>query len=249
MSNLGSFDQCLVEGDPEALGRARRLRRKALGASISLELLFVVAMLLLPLITPGVLPKIYNVTPLPPYSGGRAARAARPHAAAPRATSDNAFHFPVRNAHPISRPPSGGPRFDPPDVGPDVPGGSDQIGPGMSVPGATGPAVINLPPPPKPHSEKRLVRVTGSIMEGKLIHRVDPVYPTLARNSQITGEVEVRATISTDGRIKDWVVIGGNPMFVANTIAAIRQWRYKPTLLNGEPVEVETIITVRFVMN
>jgi len=247
MTDLGSFSQCLVEGDVEALGRARKLRRKALSASIVLELMLVVALLLLPLITAGVPPKLYMVTPLPPYSGSHSAAPSQP-----RSTPhpNPGPHIPTPSFYPTAsvnhRPVEQG-DMGPPDLGPDVPGAVGAPGPGIEIPGATGPTVINPPPPSERPREARKVHI--ELMEAALVHRVDPMYPAIARQMHLTGEVQLRATIATDGTIKDWVVLSGNPIFVRNTIEAIRQWRYRPTVLDGESVEVETMITVRFIMN
>jgi len=246
MSDLGSFSQCLVDGDAEALGRARRLRRKAVSASIVLELMLVVAMLLVPLITAGVPPKLYVVTPLPPYPGGHSAEPAHPRAAShpnpvPRVFTQSFFPTAQITHNPVEQSATG-----PPDIGPDVPGTGSR--PGPEIPGATGISAINVPAPPSAPAEKTR-KVHIALMEASLIHRVDPIYPAIARQMHLTGEVKLRATIAVDGTMKDWVVLSGNPIFVRNTIEAIRQWRYRPTVLDGDPVEVETVITVKFIMN
>lgn len=78
--------------------------------------------------------------------------------------------------------------------------------------------------------------------------RVQPVYPVLARQSGIQGVVVLHAIIDRDGRVSELRVISGHPLLVKAAIDAVNQWRYQPTLLNGEPVEVETTITVSFVL-
>jgi protein TonB len=248
MSDLGSFSQCLVDGDAEALGRARRLRRKAVTASIVLELMLVVALLLVPLITAGVPPKLYMVTPLPPYSGSHSAAPTQLRSTPHPNAGPIIAHGPIYPTGPTTRQPVEQGDAGPPDLGPSVPGADGASGPGIGIPGATGTDGMNVPAPPSTHAEKTR-KVHIAVMEASLIHRVDPDYPTIARQMHLTGDVQLRATISTDGTIKDWNVISGNPIFIANTIAAIRQWRYRPTLLNGDPVEVETVITVKFIMN
>lgn len=245
MNDLGSFSQCLVEGDVEALGRARSLRRKAVGASILFEILLVVAMLLAPLITPGVLPRLYNVTPLPPYSGGRIVQREHPPTTVHPTARDGIRYFdPSSPATPTGRTFSDQPGTSAPDVGWPVSDGS--FGPGIPFAAGDHPA---SPPPPMTERHEAVRKVSIGAMEGSLIHRVDPAYPRIAIVGHITGEVKVRATIGTDGRIHDWEIVSGNPIFAQSTITAIRQWRYRPTLLNGEPVEVETIITVNFILN
>lgn len=98
-----------------------------------------------------------------------------------------------------------------------------------------------LSPPPTVHQ----VRVSH-MMEGNLIHRVQPVYPPLARQARIQGTVVLRAIISRDGRIENLQVLSGHPMLVPAAIEAVRQWRYQPYILNDQPVEVETQVTVNF---
>jgi len=85
--------------------------------------------------------------------------------------------------------------------------------------------------------------------EGNIIYRVQPLYPPIARQARVQGTVELRAIISRAGTIENLVVVSGHPMLVKSAIEAVRQWRYHPYLLNKEPVEVETEITVNFVLS
>ena len=87
------------------------------------------------------------------------------------------------------------------------------------------------------------------MMEGNLVHRVQPDYPVLARQARIQGQVVLRATISRDGAIANLQVLSGNPMLTPAALNAVRQWRYRPYVLNGEPVEVETEVTVNFILS
>ncbi len=81
-----------------------------------------------------------------------------------------------------------------------------------------------------------------------LIHKVIPEYPVLAREARVSGEVVLSAIIDKNGEIKNLQVISGHPLLVTSAITAVQHWRYKPYLLNHEPVEVETQITVEFVL-
>ncbi len=90
------------------------------------------------------------------------------------------------------------------------------------------------------------VRVSQGVTAGLLIHRIEPVYPTLAKSARVQGEVLLKAIIDREGNIQDLQLVSGHPMLVPSAIAAVKQWRYKPYLLNGQPVEVETTITVIF---
>ena len=83
----------------------------------------------------------------------------------------------------------------------------------------------------------------------QLIRRVEPIYPPLARQIQREGRVELRAIISTVGRIESLEVLSGDPLFIQSALAAVREWRYRPTILNGRPIEVDTRITVIYTLN
>jgi protein TonB len=89
-------------------------------------------------------------------------------------------------------------------------------------------------------------RVSGGVEQGLLVHEVKPIYPGLARQVGVQGEVILQAVIGKDGRIENLRVISGNPLLVKAAWDAVLQWRYRPYLLDGEPVEVETQITVNF---
>jgi protein TonB len=78
---------------------------------------------------------------------------------------------------------------------------------------------------------------------------VQPLYPPIARQARVQGAVELRAIISKNGTIENLLVVSGHPMLSAAAIEAVRQWRYRPYLLNGEPIEVETEITVNFLLS
>jgi protein TonB len=95
--------------------------------------------------------------------------------------------------------------------------------------------------PPKP-AVIRLSRMEP----GMLIARVEPKYPPLAVQTRTQGEVVLTAVIGRDGRIENLHVVSGHPFLIASAVDAVRQWRYRPYILNGQPVEVETQITVNF---
>lgn len=93
------------------------------------------------------------------------------------------------------------------------------------------------------------VRISGGVTKGMLIHREEPTYPTLARAARVQGDVVLSAIIDTKGQITNLQLVSGHPMLVPAALAAVKQWRYKPYLLNGQPVEVETTITVIFTLS
>ena len=82
-----------------------------------------------------------------------------------------------------------------------------------------------------------------------LIHRVEPAYPTLPLQLRREGRVELRAIIATDGTIQSLQAVSGDPMFYASALSAVREWRYRPTILDGQAVEIDTYITVIYSLN
>lgn len=113
------------------------------------------------------------------------------------------------------------------------------------VPGGTGGPKINVEPP-KP---KGPTRISGGVMAGQILQKTTPVYPPIARAAHVGGTVVLHAIIGKDGSIQNLSVISGPPMLVGAATDAVKQWRYKPYLLNGDPTEVDTTITVNFNLN
>jgi TonB family protein len=101
------------------------------------------------------------------------------------------------------------------------------------------------PPPPKP-VKRDLIRVGGNVQESKLIRRVEPVYPELAKRARVQEKVVLRITVDKEGNVSDASVISGHPLLNDAAINAVRQWKYSPTLLNGEPVPVMATVTIEF---
>ena len=139
--------------------------------------------------------------------------------------------------------------------GPGVPGGLEN-----GIPGAGNSLVPHLlePPPASQAAAKTpaesvapipRLKVGGRVQEALIVNRVLPVYPPLARQARVSGTVRFTAIIARDGTIQNLAVVSGHPLLVAAATAAVRQWRYRPTLLNGEPVEVIAPIDVIFTLN
>ena len=107
------------------------------------------------------------------------------------------------------------------------------------------------PPAPAPAVKKppARVRVSASVQQAMLAYQVKPVYPALARAARVSGTVVLQATIGKDGSIQNLQLVSGHPLLTQAALAAVAQWRYRPTLLNGEPVEVATQIVVNFVLS
>jgi protein TonB len=135
-----------------------------------------------------------------------------------------------------------------------VPGGI----PGVSGAGGTGffsselsaapppPPVKVAAPAPAPLAAPRQINVGGDVQAALLVTQIPPVYPRSARQARIQGNVMLQAVIGVDGKIKDLTVLSGHPFLVDAAMNAVRRWVYRPTVLNGVPVEVNTSIIVRF---
>jgi protein TonB len=93
------------------------------------------------------------------------------------------------------------------------------------------------------------IKVGGNVTTSKLIERVQPVYPPLARQTRIQGTVRLHVILGKDGLVKQLEVISGHPLLVQSALDAVKKWRYAPTLLNGEPVEVDTTVDVIYALN
>ena len=112
--------------------------------------------------------------------------------------------------------------------------------------------------PPKPSGTKEVIihpppgmrfKTGDKVTAAKLVKRVNPVYPPLARQTRISGTVKFHVIIAKDGSVQQLEVLSGHPLLVQSAIDAVRQWKYQPTLLNGEPVEVDTTIDVIFALD
>ena len=129
-----------------------------------------------------------------------------------------------------------------------VPGGM----PGGQVGGVIGSIVsstANLAVPKFVPVTPQRVRISQGVTKGLLIHKQEPTYPPLARSARVQGEVVLSAVIDVNGQITNLQLVSGHPMLVPSAIEAVKPWRYKPYLLNGQPVEVETTITVIFTLS
>ena len=102
------------------------------------------------------------------------------------------------------------------------------------------------PPPPKEVKSRTPVRVGGHVREPKLISRVEPAYPALARQTHMQGTVIIDAILDEHGNVVEMKVVSGPPLLIQAAVEAVRKWRYEPTYLNDEPVAVQMNITVTF---
>jgi protein TonB len=135
------------------------------------------------------------------------------------------------------------------ELPPDVINNTNESGvfggiPGQGLTGGTGPV---LPPPPKAAAPAR-IKQGGAVTAASIVTQTKPAYPPLARQARIQGVVVLRAIIDKEGKVAQLEVISGHPLLVQSAMEAVKQWRYKPTQLNGDPVEVDTTIQVTFTM-
>ena len=135
------------------------------------------------------------------------------------------------------------------DEAPDVGAVGVEGGVGGGVPGGVLGGIIGgagPPPPPKPTQQR--IRVGGNVAAAKLVHQVQPVYPQIAKTAHVQGTVLLHAIIAKDGTIQELQYVSGPPLLMRAAMDAVHEWRYSPTLLNGEPVEVDTTIQVVFTL-
>jgi periplasmic protein TonB len=246
LESSGFLKGCLVDGDAEQRTRERRVRRRALVISVALQSAVLAAVILVPLFgKPAYVAFAKVMMPPPPYGTRHESKPVtdrtEPRKSRPR---QNICRFCAPPTIPgyivMHDPPSDG--HDGDDT-PFMPDGSS-IGEIPIVDSRNGPKI--------PHHDDRVEKPTivhrTRLDPAMLVHRVEPVYPTLPKQLGRGGRVELRAIIATDGTIQSLQVVGGDPLFYQSAMDAVRQWRYTPTVLNGQPVEIDTYISVIYTM-
>lgn len=236
--------RCLVEGEPWAICRTRR---KAFGVSLATELLLLGMLVAASFFTSAAQPHLNRILP-PQVTIFGAWREHHPvqHLVPP--TTRHYTEIPNPFFQPVARPRmvSNFSGAEPGDPVLDFPQGD--------IPGAIQATEVGRIPPPDEspsmaqpaHQVKRPLKISEGVLEAQLISRVEPRYPSLAVQTKTQGTVRLHAIINREGRITSLDVLSGHPFLVKAALDAVRQWRYRPTLLNGLPVEVETSITVIF---
>ena len=248
--SLGSLRGCLVDGDAEQRRRRRSIRRRSLAISVATQSAILTALILLSLFGKPRSIALANVTPVPSYSPYRDTSqhsgaqhnpsGPRPvcHVCAPTRISPT---IPSRDSDPAVNS-AEAPNLE--ETGYSAPGAPEGSIP-LGDPRLRGPAQQHIEIQVK---QPRVVRMT-TLDPAMLIHRVDPLYPFLARNStRPSRRVELRARIATDGSIQSLQVVGGDPMFYQSALEAVGQWHYRATILNGQAVEIDTSVTVIYTM-
>jgi TonB family protein len=107
---------------------------------------------------------------------------------------------------------------------------------------------VGVPPQTPPGGSVKRIRVGARVQQENLLHSVDPVYPPLARQARIQGVVRFNVIIGKDGHVENATLMSGHPLLVPAAQEALKQWIYRPTLLNGDPVEVATVVDVPFTL-
>lgn len=246
--DLGSLSGCLVEGDAEQRQREKRVRRRALAISIALQSAVLTVLVLVPLFAKTERIAVKEYVPLPPIGRPGPVRQNRGERTRQTTTTVNQLHFwTVRDfSHPVRQggsDPGQLSGIDP--IGDQTPGGDGCTG--CLIPGIGSPAP--RPPAPPENTPAKTHRLREpSINPAMLIYRVEPLYPELPKQLHREGRVELHAIIGTDGTIQSLQVISGDPLFLRSALDAVQQWRYRPTILNGQPVEVDTTITVIYTL-
>ena len=135
-----------------------------------------------------------------------------------------------------------------------VPGGVVGGVPG-GIPGASGAGEPPPPPPPPPKPEPtptppppKKINVSGGVLQGSALRKVQPPYPPIAKAAHASGAVQVQVTISEEGRVIEAAAISGHPLLREAAVNAARQWSFRPTMLSGVPVKVQGILTFNFTL-
>ena len=245
------FEESLIE----STNRIKTNRGKATVASFIIQIAIVSFLVLIPLIFVEALPTKQLVTelmappPPPPPPPSAASAVAKAQPAVKEQLDPTELHTPSKIPKQIVKTQevasAAAPSNAPPAMG-GVVGGVPGGVAGGQVGGVLG-GVLNSPVA-APKVELKRVRVSQGVSQGLLTHKVEPQYPALARQAHIQGTVVLHALIGKDGSVKGLQVVSGHPLLTASALNAVKQWRYKPYMLNGEPVELDTTITVNFTL-
>jgi protein TonB len=260
------FEDSLLESG----GRNSRLHRRGPWAtvlSLVIQCFLVALLVLIPLVKTNVLPQRQLVTflvappppppPPPPPAAKPAAKPVPKRVVRPKPVpriDPSKLKAPTKIPEKIAIVKDEEPPPAPPSTG--VAGGVVGGVPGGQVGGVVGgvlgsimpstPVAPPKPPPPPPPAPPKRVKVSGGVTAGMALVKVAPVYPVLARQARISGTVVLQAVIGKNGRIEHLHAVKGHPLLIQSAIDAVSKWRYRPYILNGQPVEVETQITVNF---
>jgi periplasmic protein TonB len=249
------FEDAQITGQQDA---AKRIASTAL--SIVIHFIVVLMIMVIPLIIYSQLPEgellTFLIAPPPPPPAAAAptppAAVSRPQTVSRTAVIDpNQFVAPTEIPKDIPPPMDDAPVIGVGNIVGGIPGGV----PGGVAGGVPGGVVGGLmksapttaaPPPPPPKPKREPIRVGGQLQESKLIKKVQPIYPPLAKTTRTTGVVVLVATVDEEGNVSDVQATSGPQLLQGAAKDAVRQWKYSPTILNGEPVSVTATVTVIF---
>jgi periplasmic protein TonB len=241
------FEDSLLESG----GKLKTKRGRTTTVAIILEILLIGVMVLMPLIFTEALPKQQLMTFLvaPPPPPPPPPPAAAPVKVVKQVQTDivnGALRTPTKIPQKIQmiKEDEAPPAMASAGVVGGVPGGI----PGGQMGGVIGGIISSTPVAVPKVATPQRVRVSAGVTSGLLIRKVNPNYPPLARQARISGTVVLHAVISKDGSIENLSLVSGHPMLAPAAIDAVKQWKYKPYLLNGEPVEVDTEVQVNFTL-
>ena len=245
------FADVLLEVD----GKDKRRRKWAATSSVLIQCAVLGLLLLVPLFFTEALPKAQLLTllvaPPPPPPPPPPAAAPIPVQVVRRVQTDimdGRLRAPSRIPQRVQMIQED--EAPPPLVGGGVIGGVVGGVPGGQIGGVIGGIIssANTNVPKLQVAPPKRVRVSSGVVSGMIVKKVEPDYPMIARTARIQGDVVLNAVISKEGMIENLKVESGHPLLIQAAIAAVRQWRYRPFFVSGEPVEVETrvIVTFRF---
>ena len=241
-AGVGNFGDCLVEGSAEDKKRERKIKRRAIAISIALQSAGLTALVIAPMLAKPAEIRMTSSVPIPPYRNSSPPKT-RVAASGPTDLRRCLWCFDSHLA-PITGRIMKDQTSGPLDAGIEIPGALEGSADGLRIFGTRRQPDA---PPDTTHEKKRLVM--GHIDPALVTYRVEPAFPALAKQIRKSGKVELHAVIAMDGTIQSLEVVSGDPMFVQSALDAVRQWRYTPTKLNGQPVEVDTFITVVYTLN
>lgn len=250
------FEQTFVEGS------ARTNKSWTVLLSTGVQMVMVVVAIIIPLLNPELLPKTALSTmlvappPPPPPPPPPAAQIIKVQKVIPRQFDGSKLMAPKQVPKEIAMIKEDElPIATSVGVVGGVPGGVPGGAAGGVIGGIIGGVASAAPPPPPPPvkaeapAAPKRINVGGNVQQARLVNQPRPQYPPLAKQARIQGTVRFTAIIGRDGAIMDLRVVSGHPLLVPSATDAVKQWRYQPTLLNGEPVEVVTQIDVNFTLS
>jgi protein TonB len=237
----------------ESTEEVRTRRSLSLTLAVVVHLILILLLLLLPLLAPEPLAAQLQhltvlITPPPPPPSRSLAPPGNSQFAVKNVIHDNTIRVPREIPRRIEFvTDEAPPQLPAGDVSELIPGGA-QNGVLYGVLGAPSKPLAAPSPPPLPRAANMVhrVQVSGGLQQARLISQLKPQYPPRARQAGIQGAVVLEAIISKEGTVMNVNVISGHPFLIPAALDAVRQWKYKPTLLNNEPVEVVTNITMNF---